>query len=311
MKISLNQTTSPNVKDNNGYGYAAKMCKESLLRLGHEVTWRDSTADVEMNFIQPDNWHWTGPYRIGYLPWESDEFRPGWVEAMNECDEVWTPSPKIAEWMVDSGVTKDVKVYQHGVESLWSPRPRVLDDRFQVLHHGAEALRKGGNETIRAFQATLWDEKATLTLKMQLDQMNMHDTDHIKIMRTKIPIDQLVELYHQSHLLSYPSYGEGFGLAPLQAMATGMPVLVTKGWAPYEYLLPPEMLIESELKESPWPAHHPGNVFWPNEEDLREKMRYVFENYDWFADKAWEYSGQVHADYNWDDLTAKAFAHLI
>lgn len=311
MRVSFNQTTSPNVKDNNGYGYAAKMCKDSLEELGHEVTWRDADADIEINFIQPDHWVWTGPYRIGYLPWESTEFRPGWVEAMNECDEVWTPSPRIAEWMVDAGVTKDVKIYQHGVESLWKPVYREVEDRFNVLHHGAEALRKGGNETIRAFQNTLWSEKATLVMKMQLQQWNLHDTEHIKIKKTKVPIEELVSIYHDCHLMSYPSYGEGFGLAPLQALATGMPALVTKGWAPYEYLLPPDWIIDSELRDTPWPDHHPGKVYWPSQDDLEDKMRYAFDNQERLFQKAWEISSQVHCDYNWTNLTKRAFAHLV
>lgn len=310
LKISFNQTSSPNVRDTNGYGYAAKMCKQSLVELGHEVTWRDSTADVEINFIQPENWHWTGPYRIAYLPWESTEFRPGWIDSLNEVDEVWTPSPVIGQWMVDSGLKKEPKIYQHGVESLWEPIVRP-PGRFNVLHHGAEALRKGGNETIQAFMATLWDENATLTMKMLLNQFNIHDTDKIKIRGKRIPIDELVGIYHESDLFCYPSYGEGFGLAPLQAMATGMPVLITKGWAPYEYLLPPEMLIESHLIDTPWPAHHPGMVFQPHQDDLEYKMKNIFENCEYWKEFSFNLSTKVHEDYNWLNLTEKAFSHLV
>lgn len=312
MKISFNQMESPHVKDTNGYGYAARMCKESLVALGHEVGWRDDTADVEINFIQPEHWHWSGPYRIAYLPWESTEFRPGWVDALNEVDEVWTPSPVIGQWMVDAGVKKDVRIYQHGVDDVWTPKKRTWDSgRFKVLHHGAEALRKGGNDTIQAFQSTLWDEPATLVMKMQLQQFNVHDTQHIEIKGKKIPLDSLIELYHDCHIMSYPSYGEGFGLAPLQAMATGMPVLVTKGWAPYEYLLPEEMLIDSHLITSPWQHHHPGKVFQPHQDDLQDKMRGLYDNRDKWFEYSFELANRVHEDYNWIDLTRKAFEHLV
>lgn len=304
-------TSSKNVRDNNGYGYAAKMCQESLIRLGHEVDWRDATADIEINFIQPHNWHWTGvDYRIGYVPWESTSLPDGWVKSMNEVDEVWTPSQIIAEWFVDAGVKKDVKVYEHGVESLWAIRKRPTDDRWRVLHHGAEALRKGGNESIRAFMATLWEEDATLVMKMLLDRFNIHDTEHIHVHKTKVTIEELVELYHGCHQFVYPSWGEGFGLTPLQAMATGMPVLITKGWAPYERFIPEDCLIKSELAMSPWQDHHPGMMFKPDEDDLKDKMLDMFKNRQKWSDYFFETAEAVQKEYDWDSLTYKAFAHL-
>lgn len=311
MRISFNQTSTANVRDNNGYGYAAKMCKSSLNELGHSVDWRDSTADVEINFIQPEHWHWTGPYRIAYLPWESTLLKDGWVKSLNEVDEVWTPSPVIAQWFVDAGVTKDVKVYEHGVEGLWEPRLRTSEGRFRVLHHGAEALRKGGNETIRAFTTSLWEEDATLVLKMILDRFNIHDTKHIQILKTKVDIKELVEIYHGVDMFCYPSWGEGFGLTPLQAMATGMPTLVTTGWAPYERFLPESSLIKSELVDSPWPHHHPGKMFKPDEDDLADKLLWQFQNRESEAKRAFELAPLVHKEYNWKNLTEKAFSHLV
>lgn len=275
------------------------------------MNWRDGTADVEINFIQPEHWHWTGPYRIAYLPWESTQLKDGWVDSLNEVDEVWTPSPIIAQWFVDAGVKKDVRVYEHGVESLWTPRLRTAEGRFRVLHHGAEALRKGGNETIQAFQNTLWEEKATLVLKMVLQRFNVHDTEHIQILKTKVDIDTLVEIYHDCDLFCYPSWGEGFGLTPLQAMATGMPVIVTDGWAPYQRFIPETSLVKSELVDSPWQGHHPGKMFKPDLDDLEFKLRWAFDNRETEAKRAFELAPQVHREYNWTRLTEQAFSHLV
>lgn len=310
MKVSFNQTISPNVRDTNGFGYAAKMCKESLVRLGHEVDWRDETADVEINFIQPENWHWTGPYRIAYLPWESTGFRPGWIDKLNECDEVWTPSPVIGQWMVDAGLKKEPYIYEHGVESLWTPVKRDTTERFKLLHHGAEALRKGGNSAIWSYMDVLSKRDAELHLKMLNEGWAVQDTDHIKIHKTKVPIEELVELYHQCHLFVYPSWGEGFGLTPLQAMATGMPVLVTDGWAPYARFLGTNNIIKSALDESPWPDHHPGKMFRPDEDDLRDKLTYHYENRDYESKVAFDLVEEIVKAYDWDDLTAAAINHL-
>ena len=314
MRVSFNQSTSPNIKDTNGFGYAAKMCKQSLTDLGHEVTWRDSTADVEINFIQPHLWHWTGPYRIGYVPWESTELQEGWLEAMNgDCDELWTPSPVIAQWFRDAGVTKPVKVYQHGVESLWQPKRRSLSGRFSVFHHGAEGLRKGSNEAFAAYQRVLWEEYSKIVFKCTVSNFAIRGSHRMEIIPGRLPIDDLVRLYQDMNLMLYPSWGEGFGLTPLQAMATGMPVLITRGWAPYEYLLEEHNLIDSELVPVPdgWEKWHPGKMFKPSINDAADKLRYQWDNRHELSDKAFELASVVHSDYNWNDHTARAFAHLI
>lgn len=310
MRISFNQPHEK-VKDQNGYGYAAKMCKESLVSLGHTVTWRDPTADIEINFIQPQHWHWTGPYRIAYLPWESTKLHDGWVKDLNSCDEVWTPSPVIAQWMEEEGVKKSVRVYQHGVEPIWSPLKREPNGTLELLHHGAEALRKGGNETIKAFMKTLWEEDARLTMKMFLRNFQVHDTKHIRIIRDKLPLEDLVALYHECKLMVYPSWGEGFGLAPIQAAATGMPAIVTKGWAPYEHLLDPDLLIESKLVDSPWPHHHPGQMLQPDHEHLCEILKLAHRDYEYHANRAYKNAYTIHHEYNWKSLTEKAFSHLL
>lgn len=314
MKVSLNQTTGPNVRSTNGFGYAAQMCTRSLEELGHEVSWRDPTADVEVNFIQPQHWYWSGPdYRIGYVPWESTTIPDGWLEPMNEVDEVWTPSPIIADWFVEAGVTTPVKVYEHGVEALWEPRLRSVSGRFRSFHHGAEGLRKGSDLAMAAQQKVLWNEYACIAFKCSVENFAVRGSHRVEIYPGRIKIDELVELYHRANLMVYPSWGEGFGLTPLQAMATGMPVLITQGWAPYEYLLEDYNLIKSELVESPadWQRIHPGKMFKPDFNDLCEKLRYQYDNREGLAEQAFELSKKVHEDYSWVDKTRDAFAHLV
>lgn len=314
MRISFNQTTGPKVVSTNGYGYAAKMAQESLLRLGHDVSWRDKGADIEINFIQPHNWYWTGvDYRIGYVPWESTGMPDGWIDTMNEVDEVWTPSPVIAEWFVDAGVTRPVFVYEHGVESIWSPTQRETEGTFRVFHHGAEALRKGSTEAFNAFEKVLWEKNANMTFKTNIKNFSLPGTDRLRFRNEKMPIEELVALYHSMSLMLYPSAGEGFGLTPLQAMATGMPVIITEGWAPYQHLVPEDGLIKSALKPVPpsWEIHHPGKMFMPDLDDLVDKLRFYFENREMVTHRAESLVDKVHSEYDWDRQTANAFSHLM
>jgi glycosyltransferase involved in cell wall biosynthesis len=42
-----------------------------------------------------------------------------------------------------------------------------------------------------------------------------------------IPDDELVDFYRAAHMFVYPSYAEGFGIPPLEAMAAGIPVITS------------------------------------------------------------------------------------
>jgi len=317
MKVSFNQTTSPKVRSDNGYGYAGKMIQDTLRSLGHEVGWRQADADLEINFIQPEKWYWTGPYRIGYVPWESTKFQDGWIDKFNSVDEMWTPSPVVAQWMVDEGVKVPVHVYEHGVDPIWATgaSKRSSNGTFKVIHHGAEAIRKGGLETMRAYMDTIAGPGAELTMKTGPTYPNyIYDTVYnINWNNKRLDLEDLVRLYHEHDLMVYPSYGEGFGFTPLQAMAGGMPVLISQGWAPYEDMLPEECLISTSLQEAPeaWQMHHPGKMFFPDWAEAREKLTWQFENREKMAEFAWNLSPKVLDRYNWQTLTRDAFARFV
>lgn len=299
--------------DSNGYGYATNMMLQSLNELGYEVNRNDPSADVQIWFDQPHHWTWNdNQYRIGYHPWESTELKTGWAASMNYCDEIWTPSPLIAQWYAEAGVDVPIYVYQHGLDhDVWTPKKRTVSQPLTFLHSGGEALRKGGHETLRAFRAAFPNgEDVRLTLKMNSEGWNMPSYGNLNIIKDILPIDELVGLYHESHVFVYPSWGEGFGLTPLQAMGTGMPVICTGAWAPYQHLLSDSESLKSELVDSPWPESHPGKLFQPDFDDLVDKMRNMYDNYDRECESAYEKSFEVHEEYDWVDLTNNTFNSL-
>ena len=89
-----------------------------------------------------------------------------------------------------------------------------------------------------------------------------------------------------------------------------MPVLCTGAWAPYERLLDPDLTINSKLTDSPWPEIHPGKMFKPDFDDLVDKMRWVADNYDDCLSDALPRAFAVRTEYDWDNLTSKAFTAL-
>ena len=182
MRIS-HGTRINEINDTNGYGYATDRMISSLNTLGHEILQNDPTAPVQMWFDQPHHWKWdedkvtysspttfkgTHQYRIGYHPWESTKLKDDWVQRMNECDEIWTPSPLIAEWYAEDGVKPPIFVYEHGVDPIWTPKKRKIGDGPIVfLHCGGEAARKRADRTMEAFRRAFADRKdVKLVMKM-------------------------------------------------------------------------------------------------------------------------------------------------
>jgi glycosyltransferase involved in cell wall biosynthesis len=297
----------------NGYGYATDRMIDSLNKLGHTVTQNDPTAPVQIWFDQPPHWKWNdNQYRIGYHPWESTKLKPGWAKMMNECDEIWTPSPLIAYWYKEhAGVKKPIYVYEHGVDPVWTPEDRKVDGKFRFLHLGAEAARKGGYELMRAFRKGFENNPdVELTLKMINPGWNVPAIGKTTIMNRVTALPQLVSLFHEHHAYVYPSWGEGFGLTPLQAIATGMPTITVPDWAPYARYLDPRLNIDAKMHASQWPGMHPGKMYAPSIDDMVDRMRWVVDNYDEASSYAHRQIPSIRKDYDWLTLTDQTFKGL-
>jgi glycosyltransferase involved in cell wall biosynthesis len=324
MNISFS-TVIANLKNKNGYGYAAKNIVESLNKLGHNVPFQDPKSPVQLNFSQPSHFKLhKNQYQISYTPWESTVIPEEWKYYMNACDEIWTTSNWCANIFEDNGF-KDIKVFPHGIDPMWIPNRRQDDGVIKFLHIGEPAPRKAGQIVVDAF-TKLFGGKEGYSLTIKADQINTTriynnyiDKNIIGLpnelypninLITKILNDEeLVQLYQTHDVLIYPSYGEGFGFIPLQALATGMPTICTSGWAHYENYLGP-LKLKSELIDSPWPFPHEGKVFEPNYQHLLELMRDVAINFNAYSGYYFAQSTKIHKDYNWDQLTKNAFNHI-
>ena len=318
IKISHgSQFAKGEMSDKNGYGYATENMLNSLERLGYHVDTNLKDADVEIWFDQPHNWKIRdGVYTIGYHPWESTELlknqKPDWLEQMNKCDEIWTPSPLIAKWYVEyMGVRPPVYVYEHGVSPDWTPKKRTVDGTFKFLHVGGEAMRKGAKEAMQALRLGFGkNEDVSLTMKTATSSLGPGFLPRINTVGGLMPLEELIQLFHDHHAFVYPSYGEGFGLTPLQALATGMPTITLPAWAPYGEFLNPNLEIDSKLGTSPFRKLHPGMMFHPQMESIISSMRYVRDNYEEVQNWHHAQLDLLMEKYSWDSLTAEAFEAL-
>lgn len=315
MRYSLCTRSVPdNIAGTNGFGYATLGMLDSLKRLGYQIEANDATADVEIAFDQPHEVKWNNKnnYHILYVPWESTELIPGWLEIMNEADEVWTPSPLIKGWFRAAGVEVPIFVYEHGVDHVWSPVKRIPGDKIKFLHVGAEATRKGGWDVVRNFRRAFPNRHdVSLTIKMINSSWNkIPNLGRVSYINEKYNFSQIHNLFYRHDVYVYPSYGEGFGLTPLQALATGMPTITCPAWAPYAEFLDDRLLISSKLAKSSWQEIHPGYMLRPSTDDTIDRMRYAADNYDEVRDYACITASDVHERYDWDTITSDVFSAL-
>jgi hypothetical protein len=312
-----------------GFGYAGQHIVKSLNVLGHKVTYSNPAADIQINFTQPHQFKMhKNQYQIGYTPWESTGMRNDWVERFNLCDEVWATSDWVANVFKECGVTKPIYVYPHGIEDAWVPKKRILKEGkpFKFLHLGEPAPRKDGQLVVDTFiklfgnnsdyQLTIKAHN-THTLRIYDNQNNLVSPDkvykNIKIITDEYTIDQLVNLHHEHHCLVYPSWGEGFGFIPLQALATGMPVISTYDWAHYKKYLGP-LKLKSKLTGETLPKAvgdaHVGQMYKPDRLHLEDQMADVVLNHKAYFGYYFAQSTKIHKEYNWIELTKNAFSHL-
>jgi glycosyltransferase involved in cell wall biosynthesis len=306
-----------------GFGAAGFRVVTSLQQLGHSVAFDDSSAPVQLSFNQPQAYKFhDGQYRIGYTPWESTNLPNGWKKIMNNCDEVWATSEWVADVFESCGVTKPIYVYEHGLDKRWSPKKREVGDVLKFLHVGEPALRKGGQLAIDAFRETFGDrEDVHLTVKAQHQHYlrvwhegkvtSPEDIyNNVTVTTEQYTFDEMRQLYYDHDVFIYPSYGEGFGFIPLQALGTGMPVVSTYAWAPYKKYLK-EYGLSGSWNRSIW-SLHPGNVIYPDYNQLRMRMQ-AFSNSD-FREHAnnqfYKLATSVHEEYDWLKKTKDAFEHL-
>jgi glycosyltransferase involved in cell wall biosynthesis len=133
------------------------------------------------------------------------------------------------------------------------------------------------------------------------------DYNNVTIINSLYHEHELVELYSQMDCMVYPSYGEGFGLIPLQALGTGMPVIGTAEWAPYRKFM--DFKLKTRLDRSLWSVH-PGNVYYPDFEDLKLLMMVFVDRRETYSRYASERAPLVHEAFNWQDIAKKVSNRL-
>jgi glycosyltransferase involved in cell wall biosynthesis len=307
---------TPPLEKNQGYAVAAVETIHALQRKFIKVDWNDTTPYAHINFIQPEFYEGhSQQYRIGYTPWESTVIPDSWTGMMQTQDEIWTPSNFCKEVFDSYNVNKIVRVVPHGINAEMFPIvDRERTDKFIFLHIGGPSERKGASRVARAFVDVFDDiDDAFLIIKShgpsearwyqnRIYRGNIANHPKVQVFTDTMDEDKLMDLYRISHCCVYPSNGEGFGLIPFQAIATGLPTITTNLTAMADFA---SLSMPLEATWGEGNGVHTGMWAIPNEEHLRELMLDAYNNWETHKKKAMQSAKIIQSTQSWDHVATQ------
>ena len=218
------------------------------------------TADVEVRHQWPPDLRPAPAGRLAVIqPWEFGAIPTDWLEPLaRNVDELWVPSEYVRAMYVDAGIEPDrVVTIPNGVDlDVFTPDgpERALPDAGQgtrFLFVGGLIGRKGADLLFDAWrEAFAGRDDVTLVLKdFGADGIYRNDgrapiREHaqsgalprIMLIDEDLSTGEVAELYRACDVLVHPYRGEGFAMPVLEAMACGLPVIVTAGGPTDEFV---------------------------------------------------------------------------
>ncbi len=274
-----------------------------------------SDSKLMFNFCMPPEYE-ANDITIGYTPWESTEVPKTWTFGLRGVDELWTTSSWTAS-IFQQYRNDEIFILPHGIEKCWKPVLHTqLVKPFTFLHVGEPAERKGGDIVLEAWwkhfrtrkdcrliykcikypSCRIKDDKGSIIGSPE-SISNVSTITNIMTQRS------LHELYCSVNALVYPTRGEGFGLIPFEAMATGLPTILPGDGGTYDFCeYSPYVLRNSKWVNSDEQLIHPGQWLEHDLDELIYLMELVMNDYVLSAGVAYESALEIHKDYTWKSI---------
>jgi len=317
-----------------GYGIVSLEYSTALMRMGIDVSreWErkehiaptsfDILTDEQKTFLEkpfkkekigiikttPELFYkCTNEFRIGYTMVENTKIGEKWVNWCNQMDMIFVPSEYLVDVFKESGVTKKVISVRQGMDSKKFPYiERRLQRRFIFGTVGYMDDRKNWKDLVTAFCSEFnKNEPVELWIKNNNGYWNAtyFNDDRIKTINRMYTFEEVQKLYAYFDCFVFPSHAEGSGLPPREAMATGLPTILTN-WSglteiadsSISYPLTPIAVDYPDIRG----IEQPGFMARIDVTELMYWMRWVYEHPVEAKEKGKKASEFIHKEYNWD-----------
>jgi glycosyltransferase involved in cell wall biosynthesis len=264
-----------------------------------------------------ENWLYS-PFQknIAIIPWETTVVPKSWIGKINGFDGLLVPCKQNIEAFKSSGVKIPIGLIKWGVDTeKFHYLERQNSPAFTFGTMGALSLRKGTDVLIQAFREEFPTEKdVKLICKTSYNNYPFLVKDpRIEVQVTAVGVEELMEnFYKRIDVGVFPYRGEGFGMCPLECLATGAPVIIT-GWSGGMEYYDPNCCLKLDYTMTDAKSFSDvvykepcGQWAEPSVEHLRKLMRWCYENREKVKEMG-KYAGKhVQEKWLWKD-TIKDF----
>ena len=266
---------------NFGYGSMLKGFKDSAPKT---VVFNDkASVHVYMNVPDGTKGWFEGQHRVLFSMWETDVLPANFRRWLGQYDQVLVPCQHNVELF--SEFHSDVSYCPLGVDhKFWKPLNTKKDGVFRFHGGGSLWKRKGLDVLVKAFNA-LGLPDAELHIKAAPHARDTPSESlgaNVFLNRQWMTAIEQREWFNQADCFVAVSRGEGFGLMPLQAIASGIPTIISDstGQSQFSHLAVGVVPCGKSKSEK--------TGFWdePDQKVLEELMMDVYRNRDQAAVKA-------------------------
>ena len=265
-------------------------------------------------------------------PWEFGRIPLSWIEPLRRnVDQIWVPTSYVRNCYIESGVEPhkvvvvpngmDPKRFHPGLEPMDLP----TEKRFKFLFVGGTLQRKGIDLLLKAY-STLFGPADDVCLVIKdmgagTFYRNQNAGEQIRALQAdpgcaeilyltdNMPDSEVPRLYAACDCLVHPYRGEGFGLPVLEAMACGLPVVVTLGGACDDFCSDDTAYrIPARRRQARYQEETVGSA-WMLEPDLailKSHMQQVFNDPEAARACGQRAAAEVHSRFSWDHAAARA-----
>ncbi len=274
--------------------------------------------------------------KIGFTVWESTRIPDDWLDPMKELDQIWVPTHWGKDVLAQNGLNEArIRVVPEGVDTdifhLENEKAQEIASLpgYKFLHIGKFEERKFTKHMITAFDKAFAHTKdAALILSChnpfikdfdinkELEKMPLKHRDKIYTVDRVISHQDFATLYAACDAFLYPTRAEGWGLPLIEAMASGLPAIVTNysGLTEFAntenaYMINYEM---EDIQQSYFLSRSNNYGQWagPDTDHLIYLMRYVFEHREEAYAKGKKAANDIANNWTWNNAAQKALEIL-
>jgi glycosyltransferase involved in cell wall biosynthesis len=259
----------------------------------------------------------TSEFRIGYSMVENTRIGERWMNWCNDMDAMFVPSAYLIDVFKESGVKKPIINVKQGLDQRrfkYIKRNQKTSFIFGTV--GYQDDRKNWKDLVSAFCSEFApDEPVELWIK----NSNGYWVDkafrdpRIKVINVMYTFDEVRQIYSYFDCFVFPSHAEGSGLPPREAMATGLPCILTN-WSGLTEIADPSISYPLTPVAIDYPdvrgMEQPGFMARLDVAEIMYWMRYVYEHQDEAREKGKKASEFIIKNYNWDACAADLMKKL-